>query len=74
MAAPIMQIANYPCPNCHLPLEAKPGSWQGWLLCPRCGLPSLPPEHVLSSPRQPSAARQARSRECRLASASPEPP
>jgi hypothetical protein len=54
MAAPIMQSANYPCPNCHLPLEAKPGSWQGWLLCPRCGLPSLPPEHVLSLPRQPT--------------------
>jgi len=54
MAAPIMQSANYPCPHCHLPLEAKPGSWQGWLLCPRCGLPSLPPEHVLSLPRQPA--------------------
>jgi hypothetical protein len=52
MVAPIMQSANYQCPNCHLPLEAKPGSWQGWLLCPRCGLPSLPPEHALSSPRQ----------------------
>lgn len=51
MAAPIMQSANYPCPNCHLPLEAKPGSWQGWLLCPRCGQPSLPPERVMSSPR-----------------------
>jgi hypothetical protein len=60
MAAPIMQSANYPCPNCHLPLEAKPGSWQGWLLCPRCGLPSLPPEHVRSSPRQsrPPAKRE----------------
>jgi hypothetical protein len=53
MAAPIMQSANYPCPNCHLRLEATPGSWHGWLLCPRCGLPSLPPEQVLSSPRQP---------------------
>jgi hypothetical protein len=52
MAAPIMQSANYPCPNCQLPLEAKPGSWQGWLLCPRCGQPSLPPERVMSSPRQ----------------------
>jgi hypothetical protein len=52
MAAPIMQSANYPCPNCHLLLEAKPGSWQGWLLCPRCGLPSLPPERVMSSPRR----------------------
>jgi hypothetical protein len=52
MAAPIMKSANYPCPKCQLKLEAKPGSWQGWLLCPRCGLPSLPPERLRDSPRQ----------------------
>src|SRR4051794_13041437 len=50
MTAPIMQSANYPCPKCQLPLEPKPGSWQGWLLCPRCGQPGLPPERVMSSP------------------------
>jgi hypothetical protein len=71
MAASIMQSANYFCPHCHLPLEAKPGSWQGWLLCPRCGLPSLPPEPLQRSPRK--RRRPAKQKAVGAVSAAPGP-
>ncbi|MDR3620049.1 MAG: hypothetical protein P4L85_11920 [Paludisphaera borealis] len=36
--------ASYDCPHCREPLEARAGPWRGWLLCPRCGRPGMPPE------------------------------
>jgi hypothetical protein len=33
----------YECPHCREELEASPGPWNGWRLCPRCGRAGLPP-------------------------------
>lgn len=33
----------YECPHCQAALEARPGRWNGWRLCPSCGRPGLPP-------------------------------
>jgi hypothetical protein len=37
---------SYSCPHCRAELETGFDNWQGWLRCPACGLPSLPPEPV----------------------------
>ena len=34
----------YPCPHCQIMLEPPEEPWQGWVRCPRCGRPGLPPE------------------------------
>ena len=41
---------TYPCPGCGTELEARHGGWQGWLRCPVCGVPALPPEFLLGHP------------------------
>lgn len=51
--------SSYSCPQCRILLEVPNTSWRGWLLCPDCGLPCLPPEQL--TPIQPikrSVARQ----------------
>lgn len=50
MDADIAYFVTYPCPQCHLELEAEHGGWRGWLRCPACGTPSLPPEILLGHP------------------------
>ena len=50
MDADIAYFVTYPCPQCRLELEAEHGGWQGWLRCPSCGTPSLPPEILLGHP------------------------
>ena len=50
MDADIAYFVTYPCPQCRLELEAEHGGWQGWLRCPACGTPSLPPEILLGHP------------------------
>jgi hypothetical protein len=47
----ITYFVLYPCPHCQAELEAQHRGWQGWLRCPSCGVPSLPPEFLLGHPR-----------------------
>jgi len=51
--------ASYSCPHCQVLLEVPDKPWRGWVLCPDCGLPCLPPER-LTPPhsRKRSVARQ----------------
>jgi hypothetical protein len=46
----IVYLVTYSCPRCHLELEAEHGGWLGWLLCPECATPALPPEALLGHP------------------------
>ena len=36
----------YSCPHCRVELEAHFDEWEGWLRCPVCARPSIPPEPV----------------------------
>ena len=47
----ITYFVSYPCPGCKTELEARHGGWQGWLRCPVCGVPALPPEFLLGHPQ-----------------------
>ena len=47
----ITYFVTYPCPGCQTELEARHGGWQGWLRCPVCGVPALPPEFLLGHPQ-----------------------
>jgi len=49
--AEITYFVTYPCPGCKTELEAQHGGWHGWLLCPVCGVPALPPEFLLGHPQ-----------------------
>ena len=42
----IAGIRAYACPHCHRLLEAGDEGWLGWLLCPGCGQPGLPPARL----------------------------
>jgi hypothetical protein len=42
----IVFIDTYSCPQCRAELVTGYDDWQGWQRCPKCGLPSLPPEPV----------------------------
>jgi hypothetical protein len=46
----VTYYVSYSCPRCKAELEVQHGSWQGWRLCPACGLPSLPPELLFGHP------------------------
>ena len=46
MATQMTVSASYPCPHCHVSLEARGDHWQGWVLCPECGRPGLPPRRI----------------------------
>jgi hypothetical protein len=48
--ADIAYFVTYPCPRCHVELESEHGGWQGWLKCPVCETPALPPEFLLGHP------------------------
>ena len=50
MDVDIAYYVTYHCPRCKLELEAENGGWRGWLRCPGCGTPSLPPEILLGHP------------------------
>jgi hypothetical protein len=50
MAVEPTRRAVYSCPHCREELRARPGPWRGWLLCPRCGRPGLPPDLVVKRP------------------------
>src|SRR5262245_26376681 len=51
MDSEITYFVSYPCPGCKTELEARHGGWQGWLRCPVCGIPTLPPEFLLGHPQ-----------------------
>src|SRR5271157_3678807 len=52
---------SYSCPHCQVLLEVPDKPWRGWVLCPDCGLPCLPPERLtLPHSRKRSVARQPR--------------
>jgi hypothetical protein len=48
--AQVTYVVSYSCPRCKAELEVQHGDWQGWRLCPACGLPSLPPEMLFGHP------------------------
>jgi hypothetical protein len=48
-------ISVYRCPGCDVALEAVENPGVGWLRCPRCGRPSLPPSYTLSRHMQAAA-------------------
>jgi hypothetical protein len=47
VSADIVFVDSYLCPQCRAELEAGPHGWRGWLRCPACGCPSLPPQPVM---------------------------
>src|SRR5262245_3704802 len=51
MESEITYFASYSCPHCKAELEARQGGWSGWLRCPSCGVPSLPPELMFARPQ-----------------------
>ncbi len=59
VATHLIDGASFVCPRCKALLEVADQPWRGWVLCPDCGLPCLPPErcHVRQSQRQ-AVARQ----------------
>ena len=44
MSSEITYFVSYACPSCRTQLETRPTGWDGWLRCPVCNWPSLPPE------------------------------
>ena len=50
MESEVTYFVTYSCPRCKAELEVQHGDWQGWQLCPACGLPSLPPELLFGHP------------------------
>jgi hypothetical protein len=44
MSSEITYFVSYACPSCRSQLEAHFTAWDGWLRCPVCKWPSLPPE------------------------------
>lgn len=44
MTAENSSVLAYPCPHCQIMLEPPAEPWQGWVRCPQCGQPGLPPE------------------------------
>jgi hypothetical protein len=54
----IAYFVTYPCPGCKVELEAEHAGWAGWLRCPSCGMPALPPEILLGHPRTRRRVRE----------------
>src|SRR5271165_2409941 len=40
--------SSYVCPHCQALLEVPDRPWRGWVICPGCRLPSLPPERLIA--------------------------
>jgi hypothetical protein len=47
VSSEITYFVSYACPSCRTHLEARHTGWDGWLRCPVCKWPSLPPEVML---------------------------
>lgn len=59
VAKHLIDDSSYSCPHCQVLLEVPSTPWRGWLLCPDCGRPCLPPERLsLLQSRRQSVARQ----------------
>jgi hypothetical protein len=48
--------SSFPCPSCHQELEVEDDRWHGWVLCPDCGSPGLPPVQLRRGRRKLRAA------------------
>ncbi len=59
MDADIAYFVTFPCPRCRVELESEHGGWHGWLKCPACGMPALPPEFLLGHPAVRRRVREA---------------
>lgn len=47
---------SYSCPGCSALIQARDERWRGWVRCPRCGTPALPPDRVPApQPAEPAA-------------------
>jgi hypothetical protein len=46
VATHLIDGASYVCPHCQALLEVPDRPWRGWVICPGCRLPSLPPERL----------------------------
>jgi hypothetical protein len=44
----ITYFVSYACPSCRTQLETRSTGWDGWLRCPVCKWPSLPPEVMVN--------------------------
>ena len=44
------KVVRYACPHCRAGLEWRVGLWRGWVSCPACGRPGLPPAPRLVMP------------------------
>lgn len=44
MSSEITYFVSYACPSCRTQLVTRSTGWDGWLRCPVCKWPSLPPE------------------------------
>jgi hypothetical protein len=44
MSSEISYFVSYACPGCRRQLEARSTIWTGWVRCPICKCPALPPE------------------------------
>jgi hypothetical protein len=76
MTPEIRYLVSYACPNCRRLLEARSTGWDGWLRCPVCNCPSLPPEIMLDGgeARRRAAAQQAFDDSVLIIAESPETP
>ncbi len=45
MELDLVFIVSYECPGCRLMLEDRSGGVPAWHRCPKCGRPSLAPDH-----------------------------
>ena len=58
---------NYVCPGCQALLAVPEKPWRGWLCCPKCGLPSLPPHRLdVSRSRRRCREREAQALQAKM--------
>ncbi len=67
----VVSTLTYSCPYCHTELDPPAGHWDGWLRCPSCGRPSLPPEPKISPYIISRAAASSRADDTALDAGSP---
>lgn len=52
------EVVRYDCPHCRAKLEWIVGRWGGWVSCPACASPGLPPAPRLVVPTPRMVARE----------------
>jgi hypothetical protein len=46
VATEITVNPSYSCPHCQTVIQSVEDAWHGWVRCPQCNRPGLPPERV----------------------------